>query len=378
MHGHRSGRRGVAAITLAGGLTLAAGPVPALGAAPTAAGPGRKCVGVVVDPAGSGSTRATDTFCAAVADTATGLDVLDARADALRRPRPRMRADGLLCAIDGFPTTGCGDSDGNGGFRYWSYWHRTPGAAGYSYSVKGAGDYVPANGTVEGWAFQDGGPERGRRPPLADFTAICPPDTGPSAGPASPPTGSPPTAPATTPGAAPATTATVTTARPTGTPTGTPPAAHRSPAASSRATSGPRAGQPGPAVPTQGRAGGAVSPATPTVAPAAGPTGEPLASPPSPPPSPTAPSSAASTAASSAPSTAPSTAAGIDSAPAGGAVAAPADPGSSAPATALARAVADPVGPRSPAGPPWAAILGGVAVLGIGGAAALRARRGRT
>jgi len=374
MHGHRSGRRGVAAITLAGGLTLAAGPVPALGAAPTAAGPGRKCVGVVVDPAGSGSTRATDTFCAAVADTATGLDVLDARADALRRPRPRMRADGLLCAIDGFPTTGCGDSDGNGGFRYWSYWHRTPGAAGYSYSVKGAGDYVPANGTVEGWAFQDGGPERGRRPPLADFTAICPPDTGPSAGPASPPAGSPPTAPATTPGAAPATTATVTTARPTG----TPPAAHRSPAASSRATSGPRAGQPGPAVPTQGRAGGAVSPATPTVAPAAGPTGEPLASPPSPPPSPTAPSSAASTAASSAPSTAPSTAAGIDSAPAGGAVAAPADPGSSAPATALARAVADPVGPRSPAGPPWAAILGGVAVLGIGGAAALRARRGRT
>ena len=151
-------------------LLLACGPVRA-DATETA----NICVGMVVDAtrvSGPGSPYGTDTYCATTPRGSTGSDVLDVRAAALRRPPPVYQR-GLLCSIDGYPTTGCGDSDGHGGYRYWAYWHREPGAASWTYAGTGPDGYQPAAGETEGWAFQNGGPEGQVKPPLVDPASIC-------------------------------------------------------------------------------------------------------------------------------------------------------------------------------------------------------------
>jgi len=151
-------------------LLLAGGPVRA-DATETA----NICVGMVVDAtrvSGPGSPYGTDTYCATTPRGSTGSDVLDVRAAALHRPPPVYQR-GLLCSIDGYPTTGCGDSDGHGGYRYWAYWHREPGAASWTYAGTGPDGYQPAAGETEGWAFQNGGPEGQVKPPLVDPASIC-------------------------------------------------------------------------------------------------------------------------------------------------------------------------------------------------------------
>jgi hypothetical protein len=298
-------------------VALAVCATGAIGAVPRAvsAAEETKCVGVVVDPVGSGSTRSADTFCATVAADATGLTVLNARADALNRPRPRLNTDGLVCAVDGFPAEpACGESDGNGGFRYWSYWHKAPGSSAWTYSQVGVTTYKPVNGTVEGWAFQDGGKERGRKPPESTFATICPDAVKPS------------------PSATPTAVAGPTQSAAGTTPRAATPTSRTSRSAATRAT---RAGATVHASATR-----VTTPAT---------------------------SAVSATASAAAPSTAASTAEPTPSAPP-----VPTEMPSS---PVLVAAVPDAPRRSSDGGVPWGLVGGGAGVLALGVATAIRARR---
>lgn len=139
------------------------------------------CVGIVVDYGVAKPGGGANSFCVRVPGGATGADVLAARARALGRPQPTYRSDGLLCTIDGYPDDGsCAQPAPGGGYRYWSYWHKFPAASTWTYSAAGATGFTVANGELEGWAFQNGGPERGRQPPAASYSSVCRPSDVPS------------------------------------------------------------------------------------------------------------------------------------------------------------------------------------------------------
>jgi hypothetical protein len=89
--------------------------------------------------------------CWTVPEGTTGAQLLAMRADRLGRPAPRYDRSGLLCAIDGYPTTGCGEPTGDGAYVYWSYWWRVP--SGWKYATTGPATKVLRNGDVEGWHF---------------------------------------------------------------------------------------------------------------------------------------------------------------------------------------------------------------------------------
>ena len=76
------------------------------------------------------------------------------------------RQPGFVCRINSKPGT---DADkcvnASPASAYWSYWHGSPGGS-WSYSNQGAATYVPARGSVEGWAF-GGGEQPGIAPPAA-------------------------------------------------------------------------------------------------------------------------------------------------------------------------------------------------------------------
>jgi hypothetical protein len=64
---------------------------------------------------------------------------------------------GLLCDIDGYPTSDtsqCLETGGNGTFYYWSYWHGT-GSVGWQYADDNFNSYAVTDGEVEGWRYQD-------------------------------------------------------------------------------------------------------------------------------------------------------------------------------------------------------------------------------
>ena len=153
---------GVGAIVVGG-----ARPAAATGCAdPLAEGEIR--VTIVVDSDATGLTS----DCLVVPSGTTGLALLARRAGALGRTAPRYAQSGLLCAIDGFPATGCGDRS-NGGFAYWAYFSGTSGSWVY-------GAYNPflrrlSDGDVEGWRFVGGAGDAGDPPPR-----IAPPRLGPA------------------------------------------------------------------------------------------------------------------------------------------------------------------------------------------------------
>ncbi|MGH3158356.1 MAG: hypothetical protein ACRDNF_17530 [Streptosporangiaceae bacterium] len=55
---------------------------------------------------------------------------------------------GFICRIDGLPDP----CNGAPASAYWSYWHAPQGGS-WKFSDKGAGDYDPKQGSVQGWAF---------------------------------------------------------------------------------------------------------------------------------------------------------------------------------------------------------------------------------
>lgn len=94
------------------------------------------------------------------------------------------RQQGFVCRINGKPGA---DADKcvntSPATAYWSYWH-APAGGSWAYSNQGAATYVPARGTVEGWAFG-----AGEQPAIAPPAALAPP---PPAPPPPPPVGQPP------------------------------------------------------------------------------------------------------------------------------------------------------------------------------------------
>ena len=139
---------------------------------------GRACasgdvhVAVVVD---NGSSSAVSAVCVPGSSGDNGATILAARASMLGTPQPRYASSGLLCAIDGMPSTGCGVAH-DGHYAYWSYWHGS--GAKWSYSNVGPASGHVDPGTVEGWRWQPDGSALPTDPPPrgpADATAICPP-----------------------------------------------------------------------------------------------------------------------------------------------------------------------------------------------------------
>lgn len=174
----------------------------AVGPAATARAAEEICVAVVVDYRDlAGAPAAPSRHCAKVPNRSTGFEILVVRARALGRPQPRSE-NGLVCAIDGLPERGCGES-GNGGYRYWAYFHRA-GDGSWTYSNRGAADYRVIDDPSrsdddrpsEGWVWVDGGAEGSVRPPGIPYDDVCPPAAKPSAAPSARPT---PASPSRTP-----------------------------------------------------------------------------------------------------------------------------------------------------------------------------------
>jgi hypothetical protein len=154
-------------------------------------GDGEIRVVIVVDPGDSGPGGPGAT-CMVVPAGTTGSQLLARRAAELGAATPRYGGSGLLCAIDGFPSSGCGEHSG-GGFAYWAYFNGTGGSWSY-------GSYNPfirriSDGDIEGWRFVDGSGSGQDPPPrISPSSSLFPPVAPPPApvGTASP--GGPPPA----------------------------------------------------------------------------------------------------------------------------------------------------------------------------------------
>jgi hypothetical protein len=133
------------------------------GFVPAAASGGRApetiCVGLVIDAhALDAGVSAT---CVNVKDGTTGTGVLEAAGHKLT-----FRGDGLLCTIDGMPETGCNRVDN---LHFWTYYHRAPDAANWTYATDNMSTYEPDNRETEGWAYSDGTRERPKNIPAAEI-----------------------------------------------------------------------------------------------------------------------------------------------------------------------------------------------------------------
>ena len=150
--------------------------VPSTARADSCGGPvasGAVRVVIVVDP-GEGVGGPTSA-CLVVPSGTTGAQLLARRASELGMPSPRYAGSGLLCAIDGYPSSGCGDRTG-GGFAYWAYFSGTAGSWAY-------GSYNPfirrmGDGDIEGWRYVSGsGGEHDPPPRLSPNRSLFPPLT---------------------------------------------------------------------------------------------------------------------------------------------------------------------------------------------------------
>lgn len=129
-------------------------------------------VAIVVD---TGSGSSVSAVCVPAGARDNGAVLLAARASMLGTAQPRYNTSGLLCAIDGFPATGCGERQ-NGRYAYWSYWHGGNGAWTYS-SIGPASTRVDPN-VVEGWRWEPDGAASPVDPPprvAPVATTICKP-----------------------------------------------------------------------------------------------------------------------------------------------------------------------------------------------------------
>lgn len=179
--------RAAAAVAVAAGLVVV--PVPVVGDlfADCAAAQGQIRVTIVVDPGTvGGAPRGPEAHCVTVPQGATGAEVLAERARQLGRAHPRYASSGLLCGIDGYPSSGCGQHV-SGGYEYWAYWSASDGT--WRYSSQGPAYRKMHDGDVEGWRFVRGSGGPGDPPPRRAPTSACP--SG-SPGPTSPSPTAPP------------------------------------------------------------------------------------------------------------------------------------------------------------------------------------------
>ena len=116
-------------------------------------------VALVVDSSDVGGGASAT--CLVVPAGTTGSQLLARRGSELGTGSPRYGSSGLLCAIDGLPTTGCGDRS-SGGFEYWAYFNGSSGSWVY-------GNINPftrrlSDGDIEGWRYVQGA-GNGQDPP---------------------------------------------------------------------------------------------------------------------------------------------------------------------------------------------------------------------
>ena len=134
-----------------------------------------------------GAPSGNTVTCVPVDGDDTAADALVTRARMLGRPVPRYNNAGLLCSLDGFPESGCGERT-EAGYRYWSYWF---GGEAWSYASTGPAFHRAKPGGAVGWRFQPTGAANATDPPpraSARFTDLCPA----AATSAAPPTTAPP------------------------------------------------------------------------------------------------------------------------------------------------------------------------------------------
>ena len=149
----------VRALVVVLGLSLAVGGLAACNppdyAKCPARGSGQVRVAVVVDARSLGGS--TGVVCVVVPSGSDGLDALQARADRIGKPMPRIHPqNGLVCAIDGKPAAPACGGNGPNGPEYWSYWL---GGASWRYSTVGPATRTVNDQTVDGWRFLKGEPQ---------------------------------------------------------------------------------------------------------------------------------------------------------------------------------------------------------------------------
>lgn len=91
---------------------------------------------------------------------ATGQDALRAAEVATTNAK-----GGYLCTLAGYPARCPHTYRG----QFWQYWHAGGGGAPWEFSTKGAGDYSPRPGSIEGWCYNAAGSDR-CRPALPALT----------------------------------------------------------------------------------------------------------------------------------------------------------------------------------------------------------------
>lgn len=131
-------------------------------------GAGEVRVVIVVDPGAAGSPSSV---CMVVPEGTTGSQLLARRAAEIGGAAPRYASSGLLCAIDGYPSSGCGDRTA-GGYAYWAYF---AGASG-SWIYGNNNPFIKRlrDGDVEGWRFVDGAGDGQDPPPRLGPSGLFP------------------------------------------------------------------------------------------------------------------------------------------------------------------------------------------------------------
>jgi hypothetical protein len=147
-----------------------------------AAANGQVCMGVVIDDGGYPGSGSAVVQAADVGSGSTDLQALQAAGDTVYQNN-----SGLVCAIDDgtgeVPSNGvqnCLASSGSG-FDYWSYWEGDPYTNTWTYASIGPAEHNVSSGQtyVEGWRYQDPGPDNATAPkpavtPSAAFAQACP------------------------------------------------------------------------------------------------------------------------------------------------------------------------------------------------------------
>ena len=159
----------MAAMVLAAGVAVLTPPRGADAAGCSSPrGAGEVRVVIVVDPGASG---APSSVCMVVPEGTTGSQLLARRAAEIGAAAPRYASSGLLCAIDGHPSSGCGDRTA-GGYAYWAYF--AGGSGSWIYGNNNPFIKRLRDGDVEGWRFVDGAGDGQDPPPRLGPTGLFP------------------------------------------------------------------------------------------------------------------------------------------------------------------------------------------------------------
>ena len=110
-----------------------------------------------------------------------GMDALHQIGVDVRQPPSQP---GLVCELQGRPEDSCS----HGGYdkstrQFWSYWHATSPSDRWTFSSKGAAQYHPVAGSVEGWRWGTGKGFPPRQITTARKPPAMPPERGHGSGP---------------------------------------------------------------------------------------------------------------------------------------------------------------------------------------------------